>query len=274
MMCQKFLSSGEFARLCRTTKATLFHYDQLGLLKPRYLTSNGYRRYGAEQFFDFDTITAFKDAGSSLEEISHLRDNLDEAALIHWLEEKRRILRDERRRLAQRDIMLRDMLEGLHEANALNFDTCLVEKQQEENLEIIPTEADSNNIPMDLIARSAAYITHMENGKKRPRTPFGFILDKEVLFGASYNELYYFSRARRHTLDTVKLHKKEGNYLVCAHRGDYNSHLDCLQKIYQWIVTNKITVDGYLYVYDMISCLGQNTSDIYTVKYCIEVIES
>ncbi len=50
----KLLTTGQFAKLCGTQKGTLFFYDSEGLLKPKYVSENGYRRYGAEQFFDFD----------------------------------------------------------------------------------------------------------------------------------------------------------------------------------------------------------------------------
>ena len=50
MKNEKFLKTGEFARLCHTTKETLFHYDREGILKPRHVSGNGYRRYGLEQF--------------------------------------------------------------------------------------------------------------------------------------------------------------------------------------------------------------------------------
>ena len=32
---QTYYTTGEFAKLCHTTKETLFHYDSIGLLKPK-----------------------------------------------------------------------------------------------------------------------------------------------------------------------------------------------------------------------------------------------
>ena len=62
-------TSGQFAKLCSTTKETLFHYDSLGLLKPARVRENGYRYYTASQFFDFDLIAVLRSAGCSLSEI-------------------------------------------------------------------------------------------------------------------------------------------------------------------------------------------------------------
>lgn len=41
MKTETFLKTGEFARLCHTTKETLFHYDREGILRPRYVSENG-----------------------------------------------------------------------------------------------------------------------------------------------------------------------------------------------------------------------------------------
>lgn len=67
-MREVFFSIGEFARLCATTKDTLFYYESIGLLKPRR-QANGYRQYTAEDFFIFNVIQVLRQTGSSLEEI-------------------------------------------------------------------------------------------------------------------------------------------------------------------------------------------------------------
>lgn len=55
-MGQKLFTSGEFAKFCNTTKDTLFHYDDINLLKPAKIATNGYRYYSANQAFLFDMI--------------------------------------------------------------------------------------------------------------------------------------------------------------------------------------------------------------------------
>ena len=56
-MGQKLFTSGEFAKFCNTTKDTLFHYDDINLLKPAKIAPNGYRYYSANQAFLFDMIS-------------------------------------------------------------------------------------------------------------------------------------------------------------------------------------------------------------------------
>ena len=59
-------TTGEFAKVCGTTKETLFHYDRIGLLKPQVIGQNRYRYYAAKQFYRYDLIDTLKMAGCSL----------------------------------------------------------------------------------------------------------------------------------------------------------------------------------------------------------------
>lgn len=63
------LRSGQFARLCRTTKDTLRHYEDIGLLAPAFTAENGYKNYLPDQVMDFMLISALRDAGCSLADI-------------------------------------------------------------------------------------------------------------------------------------------------------------------------------------------------------------
>ena len=42
---ESYLTCGEFAALCEVKKQTLFHYDDIGLLKPEIVNDKGYRFY-------------------------------------------------------------------------------------------------------------------------------------------------------------------------------------------------------------------------------------
>lgn len=63
------LSTGDFAKLCRITKKTLFHYDKIHLLKPVRIDTNGYRVYTIEQYDKVSTIKLLQKIGMSLQEI-------------------------------------------------------------------------------------------------------------------------------------------------------------------------------------------------------------
>lgn len=265
------LSTGEFARLCKTTKATLFHYEKLGLLKPSHVSDNGYRRYGVEQFFDFDMIAILKETGSSLEEIMQIRDHHDEENLLNLLEEKRHTLRKERERLEIREIALGNILDELKEAHELELDHFMVRELEEEFLEITPVSGSNHDNLSESIIRCAAWISSRDDNARILHCSFGIIIDEAVINGAPYHELFYFNRPARH--DTWDICKRAGKYLVAVHKGNFTSHMTCLKKMGEWCSAHKLRVGGRIYAYDLAGFLRPQTVDNYLVKYVIAVDE-
>ena len=66
------MNTKEFSTLCGVEKRTLFHYDEIGLLKPASIRENGYREYTPNQLFDMDMIKIFQACGYSLAEIKDM----------------------------------------------------------------------------------------------------------------------------------------------------------------------------------------------------------
>ena len=63
------LKAGAFAKLCRTTKETLRHYDRIGLLHPAARADNGYKLYALPQVVDFALVSALRSTGLALSEV-------------------------------------------------------------------------------------------------------------------------------------------------------------------------------------------------------------
>ena len=51
---ERYITTGEFAKLTGVTKHTLFYYDKIGLFSPEIKKENGYRLYSFEQLEVFD----------------------------------------------------------------------------------------------------------------------------------------------------------------------------------------------------------------------------
>ena len=87
-MGQNYSPVANLLNFCNTTKDTLFHYDDINLLKPAKIATNGYRYYSANQAFLFDMISLLKEVGLSLEEIKIYMDNRDAKTFLSMLKEK------------------------------------------------------------------------------------------------------------------------------------------------------------------------------------------
>ena len=108
-----WLTSGAFAALCSTTKETLRHYKDIGLLSPAHQGDNGYFYYDVEQFYDFYAIAIFRQTGTPLDEIRRCLQGQDAAQTLALLREQRGRLEAERRKLAHMDFVLSSALHNL-----------------------------------------------------------------------------------------------------------------------------------------------------------------
>ncbi|CUB26995.1 HTH-type transcriptional activator TipA [Bacillus subtilis] len=85
---RKYFTTGEFSKLCRVKKQTLFHYDDIGLFSPEIKKENGYRYYSYHQFEIFQVISLFKELGVPLKEIKRLIKDKTPDKILHVLKEK------------------------------------------------------------------------------------------------------------------------------------------------------------------------------------------
>ena len=65
---------GTLARATGLARASLLHYEALGLLKPLARSAAGYRLYGAEQRARLAAIRRYRAAGLGLDQIAALLD--------------------------------------------------------------------------------------------------------------------------------------------------------------------------------------------------------
>jgi DNA-binding transcriptional MerR regulator len=92
-------SIAEVARMSKVTSRTLRHYDDVGLLRPAYVGSNGYRYYEQEQLLRLQQVLLLRELGLGLGAIAEvLAGDRDQAAALRQHE---RWLHSERARLGQ-----------------------------------------------------------------------------------------------------------------------------------------------------------------------------
>ena len=98
MIRDTYMTTGEFAKLMKISKHTLFHYDEIGLFCPEALGENGYRYYSIYQMETLDTILLLKKTGKSLREIKAFMEKRSADNFIKTFEIKQREIDREIRR--------------------------------------------------------------------------------------------------------------------------------------------------------------------------------
>ena len=84
-----YFTTGEFAKLCKVNKQTLFYYDRIGLLSPAIKKENGYRYYSIRQFEVFSVIELFKNMGMSLKDIQSFIQNKSPESFLQLMYEQK-----------------------------------------------------------------------------------------------------------------------------------------------------------------------------------------
>lgn len=95
--------AGKFAQICQTTKDTLRHYDEIGLLKPASISANGYKIYSASQIIDFLAISSLQEAGCSLEEIKRFQKQHDPKMTLQLFANKKVEIEEAAREIEKSD---------------------------------------------------------------------------------------------------------------------------------------------------------------------------
>jgi len=85
-MKKETLTTSDFARFARTTRATLLHYDRIGLFSPVSRTESKYRHYSVGQLATVNLIRTCQALGMSLEEIKHLSEHRTPELAVEVLE--------------------------------------------------------------------------------------------------------------------------------------------------------------------------------------------
>ncbi|GAA1508590.1 DNA-binding transcriptional MerR regulator [Agromyces terreus] len=101
----------EIAKLAGTTSRTLRHYDDIGLLAPARIASNGYRHYDADSLVRLQRILLLRELGLGLPAIAEVLDREDRAP--HALRGHLEWLRREQHRLTRQIASVEHTIDAL-----------------------------------------------------------------------------------------------------------------------------------------------------------------
>ena len=131
---KQYLTTSEFAKICGVTKFTLFHYDDIGILKPELVDDKGYRFYSVKQFSTFDIILVLKKVGISLKEIKGYIEQKNTNFFLDILAQRKKQLDKEQKRIERMQRFLRNTL---HTTNRAIYATCGQPKIEDHNEEYL-----------------------------------------------------------------------------------------------------------------------------------------
>ena len=127
---KRYFSTGEFAKLFKINKKTLFHYDEIGLFKPEKVEDNGYRYYSEYQLDLFSVIYTLKEIGMPLKDIKNLMDNRNPERILNLFRNKYEEIEKEINSLRRKQEILFNKINLIKEGE--NFNTDIIVEEQDE----------------------------------------------------------------------------------------------------------------------------------------------
>lgn len=268
---ESLFSTGEFAKLCNTTKETLFHYDEIGILKPKLVKANGYRFYTAEQFFDYDIIRVLKRAGSSLREIKNYLEHYDTEHFLQILQEKKELLKEKRLQIEKMENMLENTIAMTKYALAGTYGKPQLIEEEEEYYLVVSLNPGEGDILEKAAFRLREHFLNCERCQQVDTFPIGSIILKKHVLCGSNEESYFFSKAQVRLENENLFIKPSGTYAVMLHKGGYDTLKAAYKVLLEYIKNEKLEIAGNAYVQDLVSYLASGTEANYVLRISVQV---
>lgn len=264
-------TTGAFARLCGTTKETLFHYDAIGLLKPKEVRPNGYRAYAPEQFFDFDMVRMLRRAGSSLKEIKGYLEHYDPPHFLAMLREKEMALTRQIEQLEEMRRVLRHHITTTEYALTQPYLKPWVEYQVEEQLVTTPIDAQVQ----DDEALAQVLMEHFQYCEAHgvvDHFPLGTIVEKEHIYTTGYDaDDHFFSLLPPGAHCGRERVKPAGLYAVQLHQGYLEEFLPAYQGLLDYIGEKGLAPVGDVYFTELVSYVASGDASRFVMRIAIQV---
>ena len=266
---QAWFLTGDFAKLCGVSKHLLFHYDEVGVVKPARVEENGYRYYSIEQFYAMDLVATLQAAGMSLREIRAYMERRDPARFLALLEEKQADLKREQEKLSRMARVLRGTAARTREGLAACVGAPRIEEWQAQPLIATPPHGTGDRAAAETCADHWEYCVRLGLGQE---LPIGCMVERAHLLTEEFDSMdfYYSPIARPRRCDRLLL-RPAGHYAVVDVRSSYEALAEAYPPLMAFIARAGFAVCGNSYEEDLISYMATPTPEEYIIRIAVQV---
>jgi len=266
-------STGEFAKLCGVSKETLFHYDEIGLLRPEVRKENGYRYYTTTQLFAFDIIAALKKCGSSLSEIKDHLLSQDPAKFISTLKSKQHRLAEEMERLEQIQRLLQDMIERIETVPSLEAGKPSIDYMEEQYLLALPLDFSRGDEDIVWAEASQRLMAHLKTFPSMQLSfEVGAIISRDCLIQKGMLEASHcYSELSAPVASEYSFVKPASHYATIVHKGPYEDLPLSGEKLLDFIKESGRTVTGNAYITDWLTYFMTEKEEDFVMRIAIQI---
>jgi DNA-binding transcriptional MerR regulator len=268
----KYLTTGEFAKLCKVNKQTLFFYDQIGLLSPMMKNEKGYRFYSIRRIELFFVIDLLKDLGMSLNDIQQYIQNKSPESFLSLMYQKKEEIIKKRQEIEMKEKIIEANIALMEKASHLDFHQVTLEQLPEttlylsRNIENI-SEKEFVEVVSDFINELS--VSHLDTGY-----PIGVITKREHILKEEFTNYSYLYIEQPNPKEGYPYFKSvKGDFLSGYHIGDDKTIHNTYKRLFSEMNRLNLALGEYVfeeYVYDSVV---KNHKEQYITKIMLQVVK-
>ena len=217
-MEQLLFKSGEFAQMCGTTKESLRHYHNIGLLSPCFTDSNKYQYYSALQLLDYLLINSLQSSGCTLGEIKAYLCDPSETELRSVLAARADELAKESKALKQKERLLRNTLKRIEMIDGLASKEDFWIQECEEEYYLISNVSSGGADERVWLNAIQEHLSYCKKVAAEEEFQFTALIGSEAFLLGNYHEDYSLCNRISRKIKSPRLHiKPKGTYLCMLH---------------------------------------------------------
>ena len=225
----KFFSIGEFVKICGTTRATLYHYEKIGLLTPKMNEVNSYRYYKLFDYYLFMYIAHLTRIGFSLLEIREFVLNKTCDCYIQAQQESYKRMAEQQAQIQLRNERTQRGLRSLERSLGQPLNHPQITYRNEENYLSMPFNGSlSSKSCIEALAKLRTFADRPDIDIERNFLGFyseQFVSEQPPTFGLA------LSKMRQKYPCNYLFTQPEGTYVSMYYPGPFNSEGDQAYKI-------------------------------------------
>lgn len=266
---EKVFTTSEFAKMCGVTKHTLFHYDEIGILKPEFINSKGYRYYSLNQCISLDIINVLKKAGSSLQEIKNYFENQNATLFVNLFKEKQKELDYELLRIKRMQNFLESAIDMTEKARSITILEPLINEHEEEYYIATPLEKGTDD--SDFASKLTEHRNYCEKQLVIHDFNVSTITLKEQLKSGNFYPNYVANKIKSPMFEDKLMIKPKGSYAMIDHVGSYNSMTNTYLKLQEYIRDNDLEISGNSYEEEVLNYFTEKNPDNFIIRISVGV---
>ncbi|WP_394582456.1 MerR family transcriptional regulator [Cytobacillus firmus] len=266
----KYLTTGEFAKLCKVNKQTIFYYDQIGILSPVMKNEKGYRYYSIHQLELFFVIDLLKDLGMSLNDIQQYMQNKSPESFLSIMYRKKEEIVKKRQEIEMKEKMIETKIAIMEEASHLDFNRITLQRLPEATLYL--SRNIQNISDEEFLEVISDFINELQISQLDSGYPIGSITKREqVLKGEYANYCYLYIEQPNPKEGHPYFRALKGDFLIGYHVGSEKTIGDTYKRLFLEMERLGLTLGEHVfeeYIYDTVV---RNDKEHYVTKIMMEV---